>query len=140
MKIALRRIVLALLTAIAVTPTELRAQSDAAEPNALLLQSQADADGKSTGCLTCHTATDSPTMHLTGTVRLGCTDCHGGDSEVRVAAGTAQNSAEYAQERRKAHPQPRDSKSASSSANPERAYTNWLRENLDYVRFVNPGD
>src|SRR5882757_5016454 len=106
----------------------------------LLLQSQDEAARKSAGCLTCHTATDSPTMHLTGTVRLGCTDCHGGDSEVRIAAGTGQNSAEYAQARMKAHPQPRDSKSASSSANPERAYTNWLRENWDYVRFVNPGD
>ena len=36
------------------------AQSD---ENVLLLQSQADADRKSAGCLTCHTATDSPTMH-----------------------------------------------------------------------------
>jgi len=59
----------------------------------LLLQSQNEADRKSTGCLTCHTATDSPTMHLTGTVRLGCTDCHGGESEMRVAAGTTQTSA-----------------------------------------------
>ena len=36
----------------------------------LLLQSQADADRKSAGCVTCHTSTDSATMHSTGTVRL----------------------------------------------------------------------
>src|SRR5438477_655021 len=51
MKIALRRIVVALLIAIVFSPAYLRAQSDGAEPNALLLQSQADADRKSTGCL-----------------------------------------------------------------------------------------
>ncbi|MBZ5654573.1 MAG: hypothetical protein LAO56_04750, partial [Acidobacteriia bacterium] len=77
---------------------------------------------------------------MTGTVRLGCTDCHGGNSEVRVAPGSPQNSAAYAQAKSKAHPQPSDPKAARSSANPERTYTNWLRENWEYVRFVNPGD
>ena len=108
--------------------------------NVLLLQSQADADRKSAGCLTCHTSTDSPTMHATGTVRLGCTDCHGGNSEARIIPGTPRDSAEYAQVKGQAHPQPRDPKVARTSANPERAYTGWLRENWDYVRFVNPGD
>src|SRR5882724_10165984 len=139
MKIALRRIVLALLTAIAFTPTELRAQSDAAEPNALLLQSQADADGKSTGCLTCHTATDSPTMHTTGTVRLGCTDCHGGNSEIRASGALPSNSAESLRAKRQAHPESRRL-DANQSANPVRVYTDWLREDWNYVRFVNPGD
>ncbi|MFY9562067.1 MAG: hypothetical protein WAQ52_17680 [Terriglobales bacterium] len=106
----------------------------------LLVQSQADADRKSAGCLTCHTSTDSPTMHATGTVRLGCTDCHGGNSEARVAPGSLPNSAGYAQVKRQAHPQPRNSRQARSSANPERVYSSWLRENWDYVRFVNPGD
>ncbi len=45
--------------------------SQAQEPDALLQQSQTDADAKSAGCRTCHTATDSPTMNNTGTVRLG---------------------------------------------------------------------
>jgi hypothetical protein len=106
----------------------------------LLVQSQADADRKSSGCLTCHTATDSPTMHITGTVRLGCTDCHGGNSDARIVADTPQNSVGYVQVKKQAHPQPRNPETARSSANPERAYTNWLRENWDYVRFVNPGD
>jgi hypothetical protein len=108
--------------------------------NILLLQSQADADRKSAGCLTCHTSTDNPTMHATGTVRLGCTDCHGGNSEVRLPAGSPQNSTAYAEAKGQAHPQPSNPKDAHSSANPERAYTGWLKENWDYVRFVNPGD
>jgi hypothetical protein len=110
------------------------------EGSVLLLQSQADADRKSAGCLTCHTSSDSPTMHATGTVRLGCSDCHGGNSEARIATGNSQNSAAYAEAKKQAHPQPSDSKDARSPANPERIYTGWLRENWDYVRFVNPGD
>jgi hypothetical protein len=119
------------------TASAVHAQSD---DSVLLLQSQADADRRSAGCLTCHTATDSPTMHATGTVRLGCTDCHGGNSDARIAPDIGQNSAAYAEAKKQAHPQPSGSKDAHSSANPERAYTSWLRENWDYVRFVNPGD
>jgi hypothetical protein len=110
------------------------------DESVLLLQSQADAERKSAGCLTCHTSTDSPTMHVTGTVRLGCTDCHGGNSEMRIAPGSQQNSAEYAEAKSQAHVHPRNPKAARSSANPERAYTSWLRKDWDYVRFVNPGD
>ena len=79
-------------------------------------------------------------MHLTGTVRLGCTDCHGGNSELRIEPGTPQNSAGYAQVKSQAHPQPRSAAAARTSANAVRAYSDWLRENWDYVRFVNPGD
>ena len=35
------------------------------------------------GCYTCHLQTDAPTMHTTPAVRLGCTDCHGGNATVR---------------------------------------------------------
>jgi hypothetical protein len=52
-------------------------------------QTQQEADTKSSGCLTCHVTTDSATMHPTGTVRLGCTDCHGGNSQINVPSGTA---------------------------------------------------
>src|ERR1700694_6010194 len=48
-----------------------------------LNQTQQEADDKSVGCQSCHTSTDSKTMHLTNTVRLGCTDCHGGGATVR---------------------------------------------------------
>ena len=103
-------------------------------------QTQAEAARKSAGCISCHTQTDEPTMHATGTVILGCTDCHGGKADVRIAAGPATGSSEYVQAKRQAHPQPRDPQLANRSANPERAYTQWLKESPEYVRFVNPGD
>jgi hypothetical protein len=123
-----------------VTSQKVPSVSAQGSENVLLVQSQAEADRKSAGCLTCHTSTDSPTMHVTGTVRLGCIDCHGGNSEARVASEIPQNSAAYTDAKRRAHPQASNSKDARSSVNPERIYTGWLKENWDYVRFVNPGD
>jgi hypothetical protein len=117
----------------------LRAADDNAGPS-LMGQTQSDADRKSAGCISCHTQTDEPTMHATGTVRLGCTDCHGGNSDVRIAAGVTPGSPDYDQVKRQAHPQPSDSGLANRSATPERAYTQWLKESPEYVRFVNPGD
>src|SRR5882762_814235 len=75
----------------------------AADPNAdprLMGQPQTEADRKSAGCISCHTQTDEPTMHATGTVILGCTDCHGGNADVRIAAGAATGSSEYDQAKR----------------------------------------
>jgi len=109
------------------------------QPN-LLMQSQAEADRKSAGCITCHVSTDSATMHPTGTVRLGCGDCHGGKFDVRLPAGTAIGSAVYEQTKLQAHAQPLQSELAGSEEGLVRPYTRWLRENLDYLRFVNPGD
>jgi nitrate/TMAO reductase-like tetraheme cytochrome c subunit len=65
--------------------------SEPARRTLLIEQSQAEMDAKSAGCLSCHTKTDSPTMHETGTVRLGCVDCHLGDASVSTQArpGTA---------------------------------------------------
>jgi hypothetical protein len=117
----------------------LHASDENSGPN-LTGQTQEEADLKSAGCVSCHTQTDEPTMHATGTLRLGCTDCHGGNAGVRVGAGAAASSPEYEQVKRKAHPQPRDPKLADRSANPEQIYTEWLKESSEYVRFVNPGD
>jgi hypothetical protein len=105
-----------------------------------LLQSQSDADRKSTGCVACHGLTDSPSMHTTGTVRLGCTDCHGGDPAMQPPSGTKSGDAPYDQAKKQAHPQPRDANMWKSSANPVRPYTNWLKESREYIKFVNPGD
>src|SRR5688572_21998858 len=55
-------------------------------PPAPAFQSWADADAKSAGCVTCHTASDRKTMHASEGVVLGCTDCHGGDATVRGPA------------------------------------------------------
>src|SRR5215208_3789308 len=91
-------------------PAASRAQ---AEVQTFRAQSQAEADAKSTGCVTCHTATDEKTMHPTGTVHLGCVDCHGGNA-------TATTKAE-------GHPKPTVAGLWPTSANPIRAYTAWLR-------------
>jgi hypothetical protein len=103
-------------------------------------QSQADADRKSAGCVSCHTDTDSRTMHTTDTVRLGCIDCHGGDANIAITPGTPAKSAEYEQAKRTAHPRSRVEEFARTSANPVGAYAKWLKEDPKYIAFINPGD
>jgi hypothetical protein len=117
-----------------------RQSSEAAADSRLLQQTEDDVAQKSAGCISCHTQTDEPTMHATGTVRLGCTDCHGGRADLPVTAGAQVGSAAYEQAKRAAHVLPRDPAMADRSAEPVRAYTAWLRESAEYVRFVNPGD
>ena len=116
-----------------------RAQSQAPQQG-LLKQTQAEADRKSTGCVTCHISEDEPTMHPTRTVRLGCVDCHGGDATASVPSGTPKDSAAYQQAKKQAHPQPRDSEFSRGFAKVQRPNTKWLKESYEYVRFVNPGD
>jgi hypothetical protein len=116
------------------------AQSPSQQQQSLLGQSQSDVDRKNTGCVSCHTSTDEPSMHPTGSVRLACVDCHGGDATAILPSGTQPGAAEYEQLKKRAHPQPNDSALSGVSRNPPRLYTKWLRENYAYVRFVNPGD
>src|SRR6266850_1852975 len=103
-------------------------------------QSHEEAERKSSGCISCHTSTDEPTMHPTRTVHIGCTDCHGGNASIAIAQDTAANSPEYNSAKEKAHVQPHDPVFKNRSALPERAYTKWLKESAEYVKFVNPGD
>jgi len=120
---------------------EHRSRAQSQSPQASLLnQTQAEADRKSAGCVTCHISEDEPTMHPTRTVRLGCADCHGGDPAASVPPGTPKDSAAYQQTKKQAHPQPRDSEFVRGSANAERPFAKWLQESYEYVRFVNPGD
>ena len=114
---------------------------DAAAPPAPANQTLAQAQAKSTGCLSCHTASDRPTMHQNPGVVLGCTDCHGGDASVD-AQGAKRDSAEYAGFLRKAHVLPRNPAAWNwpSSATPPRTYTLLNRESPEFVRFMNPGD
>ena len=79
-------------------------------------------------------------MHPSGTVTLGCTTCHGGDATITVAAGLAPDAPDYLAAKKKAHPQSRVAGLGTSSANPVRPYTEWLRESEEYIQFVNPGD
>ena len=111
--------------------------------SSLLTQSQAAADAKSEGCVSCHVGIEP--MHASEAVRLGCTDCHGGDSSVRIKDGTATVSDTYDIAKRLAHVHPRFPENWKrngrySSGNPERSYTKFLQESAEFVRFVNPGD
>jgi len=95
-----------------------------AQDNKLIRQSQADADRKSKSCLKCHAGVES--MHKSPAVKLGCTDCHGGDAEAKTMA--------------KAHVMPRFERRWPSSANPKRTFTLLNDEKPEFIRFVNPGD
>ena len=55
-------------------------------------------DAKSDGCLTCHRGIEP--MHATASVRLGCTDCHGGNAqaatkEAAIVSKRSQRTAKY---------------------------------------------
>src|SRR3984957_3778244 len=88
------------------SPTVAPSQSPPTARRSLITQTQEEADAKSAGCVSCHVNVDEPTMHPTRTVRLGCTDCHGGDAHAAIAPGTAKDTAAYAQAEAKAHVQP----------------------------------
>ncbi len=103
-------------------------------------QSQEEAMAKSAGCVSCHTATDEPTMHPSKGVHLGCTDCHGGNNSVVVTASVSPSSPEYHAAKAKAHVRPRDSFFKNQTTLPEGAYTKWLKESPEFVKFINPGD
>ena len=111
-------------------------------PPAPRWQPQEDVDAKSAGCMTCHTKSDEPSMHRTGGVMLGCTDCHGGDTSVQRPSKGAPSDQAYKDAMNKAHVLPLYPVAWNypSSANPEISYTLLNRESPEYVRFVNPSD
>ena len=97
---------------------------------------------KSSGCYSCHTETDSASMHETPAVMLGCVDCHGGDAAVRGDPALGFDDPRYVAARDRAHVLPKypESWHWPSSANPKRSYTLLNKEAPEFVRFVNPGD
>lgn len=103
-------------------------------------QTQAEVERKNAGCVTCHTTTDAPTMHMATTVKLACVDCHGGRGEVVRPEGAPPGSAGYDVAKKQAHVQPRVPGLWRTSANPWRAYAQLNQESASYLRFVNPGD
>ncbi|MBP8176303.1 MAG: hypothetical protein KAX77_00940, partial [Xanthomonadales bacterium] len=134
----------------------------ASTPPAPVTQTWAEADAKSAGCVSCHTASDQKTMHASEAVVLGCTDCHGGNATVMAPAGASatplaeahgeEGKAEgeghggrkyesgYQAAMESAHVLPRYPDVWPSSANPVRSYTALNKEPVEFVRFVNPGD
>lgn len=101
--------------------------------------SPAAAQAESVGCRDCHTKTDAETMHSNSAVVIGCANCHGGDAKVR-AEGLKTGSAEYLAAKTAAHVQPKNKELWQTSRNPEGSYAEWLKESIEFVRFVNPGD
>ena len=111
-------------------------------PPAPARQSIVEMMAKSEGCNTCHVKTDAPTMHATPAVRLGCTDCHGGDASVRGNSELPHDHPDYVAARDRAHVLPKypDSWHWPSSANPKRSYALLNKESPEYVKFINPSD
>jgi hypothetical protein len=111
-------------------------------PSSPANQTPEQAAAKSDGCYSCHTRTDAPTMHETPAVRLGCTDCHGGDATVRAEGSLAHDNPAYLAARERAHVLPRypESWHYPSSANPQRTYALLNREAPEFIRFINPSD
>ncbi|GGB95424.1 hypothetical protein GCM10011494_12390 [Novosphingobium endophyticum] len=105
-------------------------------------QSVADVRLKSAGCLSCHTASDAPSMHASPAVQLGCTDCHGGNARIEGRPALGFDHPQYIAARDRAHVLPKypESWHWPSSANPQRSYTLLNKEAPEYIRFVNPGD
>lgn len=90
----------------------------------LMAQTVEEAAAKSSGCLVCHQNARDP--HYKETVKLGCTDCHGGDATALT--------------KECAHVAPKYPQFWQTSANPQRSYTLLNHESPEFIRFVNPGD
>ncbi len=101
--------------------------------------SEEAAHQQSVGCQDCHSKTDAPTMHKSKALVLGCSDCHGGNPSVR-ALNLAEDSKEYLAAKKNAHVAPLLEELWDGSRNPERLYSKTLKESLDFIKFVNPGD
>ncbi len=87
-------------------------------------QTAEEAWAKSWGCVACHDGAHDP--HAKSTVRLGCTDCHGGNANCQT--------------KEQAHINPIYDNAWISSANPVRSYTLLNKESPSFIQFVNPGD
>lgn len=105
-------------------------------------QTSAEMDAKSAGCLSCHTATDQPSMHASEGVKLGCVDCHGGNAAVNRSLNDQPGSDAYNKALNDAHVQPLypHAWNFPNSANPERTYTLLNQESPEFIRFINPSD
>ena len=111
-------------------------------PPAPKFQTWEKANQKSSGCVSCHIESDQKTMHVSQSVVLGCTDCHGGNPAIQKPANATDKSLVYKLALKKAHVVPRypETWHYPHSANPKRSYSLLNKESNEYVRFVNPSD
>jgi hypothetical protein len=120
-------------------PVERHYQTAAPSPRN---QGDEEVQAKSIGCKSCHLQSDAMSMHGNPAVKLGCADCHGGNSTVSLSAGLQRGTPAYQQAMDQAHVLPRFPKEwhYPSSANPQRTYTLLNRESPEFIRFTNPSD
>jgi len=111
-------------------------------PPAPQKETQAEARLNSAGCMSCHTTTDSLTMHTSTGVNLGCADCHGGNAAAVLSPGTPPGSPEYRRVLDAAHVHPLHPEEWNypSSVKPPRTYTLLNKESPEFIRFMNPSD
>ncbi|HUB68627.1 MAG TPA: hypothetical protein VL981_14170 [Candidatus Methylacidiphilales bacterium] len=101
-------------------------------------QSQAEADRKSAGCLSCHDGIEP--MHPSPSVVLGCTDCHGGHAGFFAPKGSKKGDPGYEQAKNSAHVQPLNKEFWPTSANPVNSDILLNHESAEFIQFFNPGD
>ena len=107
-------------------------------PPAPRSQSSEQVQQKSAGCMSCHTDTDSKSMHQSPGVMLGCIDCHGGDASVFAREGQIHDKS--LMEDAHVLPSYPEDWGYPHSSNPKASYTLLNREAKEFVRFVNPSD
>ena len=90
----------------------------------LIRQDKSRVKDKSATCINCHRGIEK--MHQSPVVRLGCSDCHGGNPQA-----VSQDAA---------HVQPKYPDKWKSAANPEASFTLLNKESPEFIRFINPGD
>jgi hypothetical protein len=94
----------------------------------------------SSGCMSCHTATDSASGHESTAVTISCVTCHGGNDGIRAPQGSSPGKSAYEKAKRQAHVLPKFPGRWRSSGNPELTVTLLQQESRKFVRFINPGD
>lgn len=95
----------------------------------LNLQTRSEVEKQNRNCVKCHKDAFDPHQRdpeSPPSFAMACVDCHGGNP-----AGLTEE---------EAHPAPRFTQVWTSAANPKRTETQLLKENWDWIRFVNPGD
>ncbi|HEV2335407.1 MAG TPA: hypothetical protein VGS13_07915, partial [Stellaceae bacterium] len=131
--------------ALAATARPVRANGDVGTPASPAPQKQtaAEARTKSAGCMSCHGSTDSPSMHTSPGVILGCADCHGGNPGIFRPAAAVADSPPYTAAMEAAHVRPLHPRAWHDPRVipvPQRTYTLLNRESPEFIRFLNPSD